>query len=222
MDSDGKKIFIGFSSDTSGTMKYIAPDGTIVLFAKNPKNFTDIAEHWAKDNIKFVTERELFMGTGSSTFSPDRGMTRAMFAAVIGRLYESSYGKIKSDGSHAFSDVDYTAYSGTYIDWAAENNIISGIGGQKFAPNREITREEMAQILYSFARFMKVLPADMNTTLNYSDSSKISTWANAGALYCQTASIITGRDGGNFVPQGKATRAEVAAILQTFIGITVK
>lgn len=59
-------------------MKYIAPEGVTVLFRENPKSFNDIAGHWAKDNIAYVTQRELFLGTGDS-FSPQSGMTRAMF-----------------------------------------------------------------------------------------------------------------------------------------------
>ncbi len=220
---DGKTIFIGFASDASGVMKYIAPSGVTVLFKENDKSFTDISDHWAKDNIDFVTQRELFIGTGGTEFSPQSGMTRAMFAAVIGRLYERSYGMLQSESSHNFTDVDYDAYYGVYVDWSAENNIITGVGGGLFEPDREITRQEMAAILYRFAKFLNALPeSTSNAVLEYPDSADIEGWAKEAAAFCQQAVIITGRDNGNFVPKGTATRAEVAAILQRFIVATVK
>jgi hypothetical protein len=92
-----------------------------------------------------------------------------------------------------------------------------------FKPDREITRQEMAAILYRFAEFINVLPSDTEKTqLNYPDAAEIAPWATEAAGYCQQTGIITGRSGGNFVPQGTATRAEVAAILQRFIESSVK
>jgi uncharacterized repeat protein (TIGR02543 family) len=223
VDYDSTDVFIGFASDANGMMKYIAPKGKAVQFAKNPKNFMDISGHWAKSYIDFVTEREIFMGTGSNTFSPDIGMTRAMFATVIGRLYERSYGKITAtDTGNKFTDADYNAYYGNYVDWAAKNSIIAGIGGEKFEPDRMITREEMAVILYRFAEFLNTSAIEAGASqLSYPDASAISSWAADAARYCQQTAIISGRDGGNFVPQGTATRAEVAAILQRFVDNTV-
>jgi len=220
---NGKVVFIGLSKDVSGTMKYIAPDGVTVLFRENPKSFNDIAGHWAKENIDYVTERELFLGTGNGNFSPQSGMTRAMFATVIGRLYERSYGELLQKDDNNFTDIDKDSYYAAYIDWASENNIISGTGGGLFKPDREITRQEMAAILYRFAEFLSVLPSGLEKTqLNYPDAAGISSWAAEAAGYCQQTGIITGRLGGNFVPQGTATRAEVAAILQRFIESSVK
>lgn len=133
-DDSGSKVFIGFASDASGEMKYIAPTGKAVLFTSNPKNFSDTSGHWAKANIDFVTQREIFAGTDANTFSPDSGMTRAMFAAVIGRLYERSYGTISATGE-TFSDVPDVKYYKAYVRWAEESGIILGIGEDQFAPD---------------------------------------------------------------------------------------
>jgi hypothetical protein len=217
LDDSGNKVFIGFAADG----KYLAPNGVTVLFTPNPKSFTDISTHWGKTYIDFVTEREIFVGTGGNLFSPDTGMTRAMFATVIGRLYERSYGEISISDARAFTDCNYGDYYGKYVDWAAENGIVSGYGNGKFGPDDQITREQMAAILYRFADFLDVMPGDMDTALTYLDSATISSWAESAALYCQQTGIITGRDGGNFVPQGTATRAEVATILERFIENTL-
>ena len=212
-DSKGNKVFIGFAANG----KYIAPEGVTVSFMQNDKSFIDVTGHWAASNIGFTTERELFFGTGNNKFSPDIGMTRAMFATVIGRLYERSFGEIASTSIHSFIDCDYGIYYGKYVDWAAENKIISGVDNSKFAPDTMVTREQMAAILYRFADFLGVLPNTMDTALEYPDEASISNYAKNAALYCQTTDIIAGRSGGVFAPQETATRAEVAIIIKRFI-----
>jgi hypothetical protein len=213
IDSNGNDVFIGFAANG----KYIAPSGVTVLFKENAKTFTDIDSHWAGASIGFVTERELFLGNGSDAFSPDSGMTRGMFAAVIGRLYERSYGEIQAASTHAFIDCNYDAYYGKYVDWAAENGILGDYGNGKFRPGNLVFREQMAAILYRFAEFLGVLPDDVDTELRYSDANSISGYAKNAALYCQTSGIITGRKGGSFAPQGTAARAEVVVILEWLI-----
>ncbi len=214
----GNKIFIGFAVNG----KYIAPDGKSVYETKNPKDFSDVSGHWAAAPIKFVTERELFLGTGSDTFSPENGMTRAMFATVIGRLYERSFGEIKAANSCTFTDCNYSDYYGNYVDWAAENKIINGYGSSKFGPNDQITREQMASILYRFADFLDVLPDDMDRELRYSDAESISPYAKDAAIYSQTTGAISGRGGDVFAPGETATRAEVATIIERFVGSVLK
>ncbi len=210
---NGNKVFIGFAAKG----RYTAPEGKTVSVMRNSKSFIDIAGHWAAGYIGFVTERELFVGTGSGNFSPDTGMTRAMLATVIGRLYERSNGEINTSGTQTFTDCDYDAYYGKYIAWAMENGIIGGYGNGKFGPNDQITREQMVSILFRFADFLGVIPANLDTVLDYPDADNISNYAKTAALYCQTTGIIAGRPGGVFAPQETATRAEVAAIIQRFV-----
>ncbi|NLD88119.1 MAG: S-layer homology domain-containing protein [Clostridiales bacterium] len=212
-DSNGNEVFIGFAANG----KYIAHSGVTVLFKENQKSFTDTGTHWAKGYIKFVAERELFNGTGINKFSPDTSVTRAMFATVIGRLFERGYGEIETMSSHAFTDCDYDEYYGKYVDRAAENGILDGYGNGKFGPGDAVTREQIEAILYRFADFLDALPDDIDSSLRYPDSGDISNWAESAALYCQSTGTITGRDGGSFVPQGTATRAEAAAIIRRFI-----
>ena len=218
LDVSGKKVFIGFAANG----KYIAPEGVSVSVTQNDKSFTDISGHWAAEYIGFVTEREIFVGTGSNVFSPDTGMTRAMFATVIGRLYERSYGEIETSDTQAFTDCNYDAYYGKYIAWASESGIIGGYGNGRFGPDDQITREQMASILYRFADFLGILPGSMDTLLDYPDADSISGYAKTAALYCQTTGVIGGRTCGVFAPQETATRAEVATIIQRFVEMVVK
>lgn len=218
LDAEGNKVFLGFSSDASGSMEYIAPEGETILFAHNPKEFADTTDHWAKSSIDFITQREIFQGTGAVTFSPDVGMTRGMLATVVGRLYERSYGMLSPSRPSVFTDIAADAYYATYVLWAEENGIIEGVGGGKFDPDRMITREEMAMILYRFAKFLEVSDTEISgIQLSYSDPSEISPWAIDAVKYCQETNFITGRGNGNFEPKETATRAEVATILERFI-----
>ena len=218
IDSSGNEIFIGFAANE----KYIAPPGTYVLFKENKKSYSDINSHWAINYIDFVTEREIFLGTENSVFSPDLVMTRAMFTTVIGRLYERSFGEIKIYQEHVFKDCDYDGYYGRYTDWASENNIISGYGNGLFGPDDPVTRQQMAAIFYRFADFLGVEFENTNTELSYPDSAFISSLAVNAARYCQDNGLIKGRDNGNFVPDGNANRAEVSAIIERFINNTLK
>ncbi len=216
--SNGIKTYIGFAANG----KYLAPEGVTVLFAPNPKDFSDTSAHWGKPYVDFVTEREVFVGTSANTFSPDSGMTRAMFATVIGRLFERSYGIISLSEARAFTDCSYDDYYGKYVDWAAKNGIIQGVGGGLFQPDRQVSRQEIAAMLYRFASFLK-LPTSpsANSALSYSDSSSIASWAQDAALYCQENAIISGRGGGSFAPSETATRVEVAAIIERFIKLAI-
>ncbi len=146
-------------------------------------------------------------------------MTRAMVVTAIGRLYERSYGNVS--GASTFSDVDANEYYFKYVAWASENGIIKGIGENKFAPNENVTREEMAVIMLNFATLLKKAAA-ADGALTYSDSASISSWATNGAKYCQATKVITGREGDSFAPQGTATRAEVAVVIDRFVKTIVK
>lgn len=217
LGNNGDKLFIGFAANG----KYIAPEGVNIFVMHNSKYFSDVSGHWAFRFIDFVTEREVFLGNGSNTFSPNTEMTRAMFATVVGRLFERSYGELSPSGEHAFADCDYEAYYGKYIDWASENSIISGYGNGRFGPDDPITREQMAAILHRFSAFLG-LPADSEPMLSYPDANTISDYAKQAALYCQTTGIIDGRSGGFFAPRETASRAEVATMIQRFILLVVK
>lgn len=226
LDAAGKPVFIGFAEDADedgriDENEYIAPDGAEIQYAENPKMFIDINGHWAEPYIQFVVQRELFTGVSKERFSPDGEMSRAMFATVIGRLYERSFGQISGGEAHQFTDCDYAAYYGKYIDWAADNRIIEGYGNGTFGPDDSITREQMASILYRFASFMNVCPENMQVTLQYADATAIADWAQDAAKFCQLTNIITGVGENAFAPKNTATRAEVSTIINRFISYVI-
>ncbi len=108
--------------------------------------FTDIAAHWAKEDIEFVVSRGLFSGTSTTTFSPNTAMTRGMFVTALGRLANAD---VSSYTKSSFTDVKSDAYYMGYIEWASKNSVVNGTGNGKFAPYQSITRELMAFLAWS-------------------------------------------------------------------------
>ncbi len=222
IDITGKEIFIKYSAVIDGVMKYIAPQGVTVLFKDNVKNFKDISGHGAMQEIDFVTERELFVGTAPNVFSPDRSMTRAMFVSVLGRLYEASFGAIKESTSNPFTDTVHDSWYIKYVKWAYENGIISGVGGGKFEPGRAITMEEMAVVLDKYLKFTKFATPAKQQYITFEDEENIAEWAKASVQSMQKLGIIGGMENNTFNPKGIATRAQAATVIYKMINSVLK
>ena len=176
--------------------------------------FTDIASHWAKEDIDFVVSRGLFGGTSDTTFSPDNTMTREMFVTVLGRLANVN---VESYNESSFADVKSHAYYMGYIEWASKNNMVKGIGNGNFAPDQSITREQMAVIIMNYAKTMDLKLTQVHEENTFDDSAKISDYAKDAVKQMQMAGILSGKNGNLFDPQGTATRAEVSAVLHRFV-----
>lgn len=174
--------------------------------------FTDIAGHWAKDAIGYVTENGLFNGTSGVTFSPDAGMTRAMFVTVLGRQANASSAAAKSK----FTDVAADAYYAGYVAWAAAQGIVTGTDDMHFSPDELVTREQMAAILQRYLDVTGVKLEAGSSQTSFADSSAISSYAADAVGKMQAYGLINGKENNRFDPQGTATRAEVATILQRF------
>jgi hypothetical protein len=172
-------------------------------------DFTDISEHWAREYIVKSAEMGLFSGVEKNIFAPDANTTRAMFVTVLGRLAGAS---AITSGSISFNDVNSDDYFAPYVKWAVENGIASGVGDNCFAPNEDITREQVAVMLCNFTQnndieLKKVYKAE------FTDSDNISTWAEDSVKALAEAGIISGRSNSFFDPKGTATRAEIATML---------
>lgn len=191
---------------------------TALQFVKQGVRFRDTAEDsWYCNAVRYVTDFGLFAGTSVAIFEPNVAMTRGMFATVLGRLDERSYGLL-SDKVPSFSDVNSNEYYSKYITWAKENDIIIGVGGNMFEPERKITREEMAQILCNYLKYRaKDIEFDLANTGNFSDRSSVSSWAVNSVDTIYRFGIINGVGNNTFAPKKTATRAEVAQMLNRFI-----
>jgi len=180
--------------------------------------FTDIEKHWAKQDIGFVVRQGLFRGTSGTTFSPDMAMTRGMFVTVLGRMAKADASGYKES---IFTDVRSDAYYTGYIEWARLNSIIKGTGNGMFAPDKSITREEMAVIIQNYATAHGFTLPEVNEERAFADSDKTSAYAKEAVQGIQMAGIISGKGGNLFDPRGEATRAEVSAVLRRFLELLI-
>jgi uncharacterized repeat protein (TIGR02543 family) len=180
--------------------------------------FTDIAGHWAKEDIEFVVSRGLFGGRSATTFGPNTAMTRGMLVTALARLANAD---VSGYPKSSFTDVKNDAYYMGYIGWASKNSIVNGVGDNKFAPDQSITREQMAVILQNYAKAIGFTLPKVHKENTFADSAKISAYAKDAVKQAQMAGIISGKNGNLFDPQGTATRAEVSAMLRRFVQLAV-
>ena len=176
--------------------------------------FVDVLpDDWFFDDVLYVFSLGLMTGTSTTTFSPQVSMTRGMVVTVLGRLAGID---IADYAGESFGDVDAEMYYAPYIKWAAEKGIVNGIGDNKFAPNADISRQDLTVIL---ARYAEIMGLTMKQTLQnvvFVDSDTIAEYAVNAVGTMVRAGVINGKDGGGFDPAASATRAEVAAMLHRF------
>ncbi|MBU5627404.1 S-layer homology domain-containing protein [Oscillibacter sp. MSJ-2] len=212
--ADGSTYIVPWCMVENEKVLYLALEPGDYALVNNAKHFSDIDSHWAKTYIDFVTARELFKGTGENVFSPNLTMTRAMFVTVLGRM--ANVDTANYDGSR-FRDVQKNSWCSAYVEWAADNGIVSGYGDGSFRPNNPVTREQMAKILYHFARLMGEETTSSGNLSRYTDQTQISEWAIDPCSWATDCGLLQGREDGSFDPSGLATRGEVSALLKRFV-----
>ena len=185
-----------------------------VGYQNSVPNFTDINGHWAKEHILFTVSRGLFSGTSETTFSPDSPLTRGMFVTAFGRLAGINQADYQNG---AFTDVKADAYYAPYVNWAAKTGIVDGITSTTFAPDSNITREQMAVILKNYADKMGYPIPKTLEAVTFADHAKISSWAKDAVKAMQQAGIFSGKANNLFDPKGNVTRAEAATVLHRFV-----
>lgn len=191
-----------------------APPAMAVAFGSvNP--FDDIAESdWFYGNVLYAYAHGLMNGTGPDTFDPEGTLTRAMFVTVLHRMSGDT-------GSYAngFSDVAPGAWYEPAVSWAYAGGIVSGVDENRFAPENDITREQLAVILFRYAKYMgrDVSIGEDTNILSYNDALGISEYAYPALQWACGAGIMDGDDDGNLNPQGLATRAEAAKIICVYL-----
>lgn len=177
---------------------------------KNP--FEDVTEDdWFADAVEFVNRNGLMSGTAATEFDPNGKITRGMFVTVLYR----AEGEPAVNKSIPFADVKADMYYANAVNWASQNGIVNGISETEFAPDAEITREQIATIIYRYAKYLGIAPEGAwAIRLNYADVSEVADYAIEGVMYCTLKGIMQGNEDNTFAPKDTATRAEIAAILQ--------
>jgi len=178
--------------------------------------FSDVKpSDWYYDAVGYAASYGLFSGTSPTAFSPNASMTRGMFVTVLGRLsaVPVTYGRTKPT---PFNDVTQADYFFPYAVWALDNGIATGVGNNAFDPNNEITREQMAAILYRYAeKFDYDLTFSTEKYRSFADAVSVSGYAVTAMQWATARGIINGA-GGKLDPQANASRAQVAQIFLNF------
>lgn len=201
------------SNSTNSTDTTIDKNNSDYVDYENIINsFSDVKNHWASESIAIVVSKGLFAGVSDSEFAPNNNMTRAMFVTVLSRITEiGEYSNTK------FSDIPDNQWYTDAVNWAFENNITSGISATTFAPDNNVTREQMAVFLYNYVKAFDIdLPLIEDKEI-FVDDNEMSSWSKEAIYIMQQADILNGKSNNDFDPQGFATRAEVATMIAKFI-----
>ena len=214
-DKDGDGVKVTRVSDTKYTFEMPASKVTVTAaFEKegtaSSLPFIDVdADDWFCEAVQYVYDNGIMNGVGDNRFAPNASLSRGMIAQVLYNLEQQP-----AAGSGNFTDVISNAWYADAVNWAAAQGIVGGYGNGQFGPEDNITREQLAAILYRYAQYKgyDVSVGKDTNILSYSDAQQVSEWAVPAMQWACGVGIIQG-SGGALRPQGEATRAEVATML---------
>ena len=198
----------------SFTMPAAAVEIYVVFEVQGASYYDDVrTDDWFYAAVTFVTDRGYFYGVDVDLFAPYMNMNRAMFVTVLGRMEGVDVSKYTSV---AFADVEAGSYYAPYVAWAAENGIVLGRTAEVFDPNADITREEMAAIMYRYCDYLGMdMTIDNEKFMErYIDRGDISDWAVTYIEWAVGAGLIHGMSANTIDPLNYATRAQVAQVIK--------
>lgn len=180
--------------------------------------FADVDElDWFHDAVVYVYNEGMMDGISATQFAPNSNLTRGMVVTMLYRLE----GEPRVTGSSGFDDVASGAWYADAVTWAAENGIVNGVSDTEFAPNVNITREQLAAILYRYAEYNDYDVSGRDDLSEFTDRSSISSYALDAMRWAVDEGLITGITNTTIKPQGTATRAQAATMFMRFMS-TVK
>ena len=174
--------------------------------------FTDVNDKdWFYKDVTTLTASGVIKGMTETTFEPQGKVTRAQFITM---LYRLDGAKKVEDGKNTFTDLAKDAYYTDAINWGVKNELIKGMSEKEFAPEANITREQIATILFRYATFAKKANLDKKVDLKdkFKDSTKVSDYAKDALQWAAAVEVVKG-EAGNIRPLDNATRAEAAALM---------
>ena len=207
---------VAVTEQAGGTYTFTMPNGQVtvtVTFAETPLPFTDVTEgDWFYDAVRYAYETGLMDGVGDSLFAPNSETTRAQLVTILYRLE----GEPEVSGTSGFTDVEAGTWYTDAVAWAAENGIVNGVSETEFAPGKDITREQLATILFRYAEakgYDVSARADLSA---YPDADQIQSYAAESVAWAVAEGLIQGFEDNTLRPAGNATRAQIATILMRF------
>jgi len=217
-DENGNNTYIT-EIETNDNGVAVTTDGnaTVSVMSGNKKEFVDVhhVDHWSEKSVDFVHILGLMNGTSENHFSPDVHLTRAMLVTVLYR----AEGEPEITNDKSFADVENGSYYEKAVAWAKANGIVNGVTETEFAPNDNITREQIAAIMHRYAQYKgyDVSVGENTNILSYDDFDSISEYAIVSMQYACGSGLIKGKSDTTLNSLDNATRAEIAEILHRFI-----
>lgn len=214
-DEDGERLKLTENRD--GTYSFTMPSGTAnvyVRFSGSGLPFADVPSgSWYYDDVAYVYDTGLMTGLTATAFGPNLSTTRGMIVTILWRMENEPAAKHVCP----FADVRRGSYYEQAIAWASENGIVTGFDASTFAPDRAITREQLAAILFRFAAYRGMDAVTLRENLSsFQDQAAISAYAVSALNWAVGEGLMQGT-GDKLEPTGSATRAQVAAMLRRFI-----
>ena len=214
-DEDGERLKLTENRD--GTYSFTMPSGTAnvyVRFSGSGLPFADVPSgSWYYDDVAYVYDTGLMTGLTVTAFGPNLSTTRGMIVTILWRMENEPVAK----HGCPFADVRRGSYYEQAIAWASENGIVTGFDASTFAPDRAITREQLAAILFRFAAYRGMDAVTLRENLSsFQDQAAISAYAVSALNWAVGEGLMQGT-GDKLEPTGSATRAQVAAMLRRFI-----
>lgn len=218
-DKDNNTVALTKVSDTQYTFKMPASAVTVKATFKKDEGtqpaalpFNDVSEsEWFYEAVKYVYDKGMMNGVSDTSFAPYSNLTRGMIAQVLYNLE----GKPAVSGS-AYTDVAADQWYNDAVNWAAQKGIVTGYGDGTFGPMDNITREQMAAILYRYAQYKGYDVSAKGDLTAFTDGNTVSDWAKDAMSWAVGTALFNGKGDGILDPTTTATRAEVAKILMTY------
>ena len=178
---------------------------------ETPFPFTDVPEsRWSYPYIKELYDAGVVSGTSATTFEPTANVTRAQFVTMLAGLQGAD---VSAYTTGKFADVPADAWYAPYVNWAAENGVVYGVSDTEFAPDAEISRQDMAAMLYRYAGQFGIQLGTGNPAITFTDEADITDYALPAVEALQRAGVISGMPDGSFRPCDTATREQACVML---------
>ena len=184
-----------------------------------PLPFVDVDKsEWYYTAVQYAYENGLFSGTSATTFAPEDTLSRSMVVSVLYRLS----GSPSVTDNQSFSDVSTGLWYTDAVNWAAGTSVIDGVGDNRFAPESDITREQLATILYRYAKNMHLTDANDAELSRFKDADTVSDWAAEAMVWAVANGLISGTSDTTLSPKDTATRAQFAQIMYQFSALAAQ
>lgn len=179
--------------------------------AEGVGGFTDVPSGaWYTEELAQALESGFVSGTSSTTFSPSANVTRAQFVTMLGRMLNVNTADYTAK---KFDDVDPSSWYGPYVSWAAEKGYVNGVSKTAFAPNNNITFEQMGAILSNYIDKSGVVLTPSSTFSGYADFGSVSPWAQSSMMVMAMYDLLPVSADGAVRPGSSVTRAEAVVSL---------